>query len=89
MTEWKLVQGSQETKPAEFDTSSSAVYVYQRRNIKTVTNNEGSQLWEYEERKLTKEEYPAVLAEQNSRLSEEITNLQLAICELYELNAQD
>ena len=37
MTEWELVHGSQETKPAELDTEISRVYVYQRRNIERVT----------------------------------------------------
>lgn len=61
MTNWKTVQGSQTTRPAEIDTSSSAVTVYQRRNIERVTveNGDGTttELWQYEERQMTREEY--------------------------------
>lgn len=67
MTDWKKVQGSQEEKPAEFDTTSSEVVVYQRRNIQRVkvTNPDGTttELWEYEEREMTREEYAIVVAE--------------------------
>lgn len=37
MTDWKKVQGSQEEKPAAFDTKTSAFVVYQRRNVKRIT----------------------------------------------------
>lgn len=67
MTDWKKVQGSQVEKPQEFDTTTSAVIVYQRRNIQrvTVTNPDGTttELWEYEEREMTREEYAIVVAE--------------------------
>ena len=36
MKDWKRVQGSWAEKPAEFDTASSAVTVYQRRNFERV-----------------------------------------------------
>lgn len=67
MTDWKKVQGSQIEKPQEFDTTTSAVIVYQRRNIQRVkvTNPDGTttELWEYEEREMTREEYAIVVAE--------------------------
>lgn len=67
MTDWKKVQGSQVEKPQEFDTTTSAVIVYQRRNIERVTvkNPDGTtaELWEYEEREMTHEEYAIVRAE--------------------------
>lgn len=67
MTDWKKVQGSQIEKPKEWDTTTSAVIVYQRRNIQrvTVTNPDGTttELWEYEEREMTREEYAIVVAE--------------------------
>ena len=67
MTDWKKVQGSQVEKPQEFDTTTSAVIVYQRRNIQRVkvTNPDGTttELWEYEEREMTREEYAIVVAE--------------------------
>lgn len=61
MTDWKKVNGSQPSKPEEFDTTTSAIVVYQRRNIKEVEteNTDGTKTkgWEYEERELTKEEF--------------------------------
>lgn len=61
MTNWMKIQGSQSTKPAEFDTTSSEVVVYQRRNIEriTVKDHDGSttELWQYEERKMSHDEY--------------------------------
>ena len=52
MTDWKKVQGSQEERPAEFDTETSAVVIYQRKNIEriTVENPDGTttELWQYD-----------------------------------------
>lgn len=60
MTDWKVVQGSQLNKPEEFDVTSSPTTIYQRRNIQKVTvenNDSSTELWQYEERELTIEEY--------------------------------
>ena len=61
MTEWQKVYGSQSEKPSALDTNSSAFFVYQRKNIERVTSTDeqGSsyEMWEYDERKLTKDEY--------------------------------
>ena len=66
MTAWTRVQGSQPEQPKEFDTESSTAVVYQRKNIvKVIVNNEdgsSTELWEYDERKLTHEEYAAIRA---------------------------
>lgn len=70
MTDWKIVQGSQPVRPAEIDTTSSAVTVYQRKNIKRVAvkNEDGSttELWQYEERQMTREEFFNMRQEQNA-----------------------
>ena len=82
MKDWKKVQGSQETKPAEFDTTSSAVAVYQRRNVQrvTVTNADGtkSKLWEYDERQMTHQEYAALRMD---AISAGIAAIEDALCE--------
>lgn len=75
MTDWKKVQGSQAEQPTEFDTASSAVVVYQRRNITQVTveNADGTttKLWDYEEREMTREEYLIAAAEsQQAQISQ-------------------
>lgn len=76
MTDWKKVQGSQEDKPEEFDTSSSGEIVYQRRNITQIEleNSDGSKtkLWDYEERKLTWKEFERIrLENMASRMKQE------------------
>ena len=84
MTEWTKVQGSQPEKPEEFYTTSSEVIVYQRRNIERVNikNEDGttSELWEYDERKLTRDEY--TLARDAANQEKAIAALENAICEL-------
>ena len=82
MEEWQKVCGSQEEKPSALDTSSSAFFVYQRRNIERVTypdemSDSTYEIWEYEERKLTKDEYAKMV-------EEELTAIQLALVEMYE-----
>lgn len=74
---WQIVQGSQLNKPLEFDSTSSKAYVYQRRNITKLDSG----IWQYEERKLTHDEYNKLRIQQ---LEDENTNLQLALAELYE-----
>ena len=64
-------------KPADVDTSSSAKFVYLRRNFQLVTIDD-TDMWQYEERKLTHDEYRIW------QLGDENTNLQLALTELYE-----
>ena len=64
MQNWKKVHGSQVKKPAEFDTTSSPTTVYQRKNIQRIeienTDGTKSELWEYDERKMTHEEYSLI-----------------------------
>jgi hypothetical protein len=61
MTEWKMSQCAGDTIPTEFLIGASSKYVYQRRNIqkKSTTNTDGTvtEYYEYEERKLSYNEY--------------------------------
>jgi len=65
MTDWKKVQGSQSSQPAEFDSTSSPTTVYQRQNVKqvTITGIDGtkSTVWEYDERTMSHAEYAAIV----------------------------
>ena len=76
MTDWKKVQGSQETEPTEFDTTTSAVVVYQRKNIEriTVTDTDGTtgELWQYDERELTPAEYAVIRAEEIDKIRADV-----------------
>lgn len=69
MTDWRKAQGSQAEQPAEFDTTTSAAVVYQRRNVErvTISNADGSatELWQYEEREMSRDEYVNLKIEQN------------------------
>lgn len=66
MSDWEIVNGSQQEKPAEFDTTSSNIVVYQRRNIKEVElkteDNKTYKQWQYEERTMSKREYEELYA---------------------------
>lgn len=77
MTNWKLIQGSQSTKPTEVDTHSSPTTVYLRRNIEQIEVEDEmgkTTMWQYEEREMTKEEYSQYLIVQES--TEAITSFQ-------------
>lgn len=58
---WKTVTGSQLSRPEVLDKTSSSRYVYLRRNIKQITRTDDKSapvvLWEYEEAKVTQEEF--------------------------------
>lgn len=61
-------EGSQVTKPAAIDTTSSKTAVFLRKNIEQITrqdeqSGEEVTLWSYDEAKLTNAEYTAYLAE--------------------------
>lgn len=62
--------------------------VYVHTNIEQVpTDFDGNpvdNLWKYHEVQYTKDEYIALLAAQNAALETAITDMQLAMCELYE-----
>lgn len=69
MTAWKKVTGSQATRPEEFDTTTSAVVVYQRRNIERITvenpDDTKTELWQYDEREMSHDEYVDMQLKQN------------------------
>lgn len=80
MSEWQLVYGTQLSTPTEFDTTSSSVIGYQRRNIKKV-ELEGTYFWEYEERTMPLEE---CIKLQKEELAKSSTTSLLAVTDLYE-----
>lgn len=67
MTDWKKVQGSQVERPQEWDTTTSAVVVYQRKNIERITvedmDGKTAELWQYDEREMSRDEYAVIRAE--------------------------
>ena len=84
MKEFKNVQGSlQQAQP--LIVNKDTVYVH--TNIVQATDEYGNvvdNLYVYDEVQYTKDEYIQIMAEKNSQLEKELTDTQLALCELYE-----
>ena len=84
MKEIKNVHGSsQQAQPLII--GKTTVYVHS--NIVQATDNDGNvidDLFVYDEIQYTKDEYIKVIAEKNNTLEKELTDTQLALCELYE-----
>lgn len=84
MKEIKNVQGSlQQAQP--LIVNKDTVYVH--TNIVQSTDEDGNvvdNLYVYDEVQYTKDEYIQIMAEKNSQLEKELTDTQLALCELYE-----
>ena len=84
MKEIKNVQGSsQQAQP--LIVNKDTVYVH--TNIVQATDEDGNvvdNLYVYDEVQYTKDEYIQIMAEKNSQLEKELTDTQLALCELYE-----
>ena len=80
MTDWYTSFSN--SKPSDLDSDSSQSCVFQRRNPHIVSINSplgGTyDFWQYEERKLSRDEYRCLL------LEDELTQTQLALTELYE-----
>ena len=88
MTEWKTAHGSQEVKPSEFDTTSSKKVVCQRANIKRVTvegvDGETTEIWQYDERQMSHDEYRLYIGLNDSIVSAEqaLTDMDLRLLEV-------
>ena len=84
MKEIKNVQGSlQQAQP--LIVNKDTVYVH--TNIVQSKDKDGNvvdNLYVYDEVQYTKDEYIQIMAEKNSQLEKELTDTQLALCELYE-----
>ena len=84
MKEIKNVQGSTE-QAQPLIVNKDTVYVHS--NIVQATDKDGNvvdNLYVYDEVQYTKDEYIQIMAEKNSQLEKELTDTQLALCELYE-----
>lgn len=81
---WKTVQSSEQ--PLEIDETLSSKYVYIRKDIEQIevsSNGETISMWQYKENKVLKSDweiYKTVIENQA-----EVTDLELAVCELYEM----
>ena len=84
MKEIKNVQGSlQQAQP--LIVNKDTVYVHS--NIVQATDEDGNiieGLYVYDEVQYTKDEYIKLISDKNETLEKEVTETQLALCELYE-----
>ena len=84
MKEIKNVQGSsQQAQP--IIVNKDTVYVHS--NISQATDEDGNildNLYVYDEVQYTKDEYIKLISDKNETLEKEVTETQLALCELYE-----
>lgn len=85
--EWKMSQSNDGVKPEEIDRTSSAAVVYIRKDLKKIIVNDenGGELtrWEYMEQKIPREDWALYEEMMNNR--NDVTDIQLALCDLYEL----
>lgn len=87
MTKWKTVKGTMTEEPKAVDMTTSPTTVYERRNIKKVVvkdnENNGVEMWEYEERQMSIEEYEglqnALETPAMQLVMQTISNLELSI----------
>ena len=84
MKEFKNVQGSlQQAQP--LIVNKDTVYVH--TNIVQATDEDGNivdGLYVYDEVQYTKDEYIQMIAEKNETLERDLTDTQLALCDIYE-----
>ena len=88
MKDYGRVQST--VKPPEVDVRETKVFV--ASNIKDVTTPEtdgqpGFTGYEYDLKEYEKDEYIHMLHEKTSQLEDEATNLQIALCDVYEMLA--
>lgn len=84
MKEIKNVQGSLE-QAQPLIINKTTVYVHS--NIEQAKDKDGNiidGLYVYDEVQYSKDEYIQILSEKNTALEKEVTETQLALCELYE-----
>ncbi len=86
-SEFIEVIGSQSVRPSEIDVSSSAYYVYERKDIQKYEEKDEEQNvifsgWKYLERKIPKEQWNLEVTAQNKQ---NLDAIMLGLTDLYEL----
>lgn len=91
MNEWKEVISSMPERPSEIDTTSSAFYVYERKDIKPYQEQDSEDNvllngWQYLERKIPKEQW---IINTTALNKENLDALMLGLTDLYELQLEE
>ncbi len=82
MKDCGIVLGSAE-QAKELIVGTDTVYVHS--DIEEITGENGEILFRYHEIQYEKDEYIKLISERNIALQKQITDTQLALCEVYEL----
>lgn len=84
MTEYKKVQST--IKPMETEFDEYSVWVNSDIHEITVTDENGSHTeYEYNQAQYSKDEYIKLMSEQNKALENELTDTQIALCDIFEM----
>ena len=84
MTQYENVRSGNRPQEKEFDAYS----VWVNENIReiTVSDENGSHTeYEYTQRQYTKDEYISLVDNRNQKLESQLTDTQLALCDVYEM----
>lgn len=84
MTEYKNVQSTIKPKRIEIDEHS----VWKNEDISeiTVTDENGEHIeYQFNQKRYSKDEYIKLIIEQNKALENELTDTQIALCDIYEM----
>lgn len=84
MKDMGVVRGSAE-QAKELIVGSDTVYVHS--DIEQIEGEHGEILFQYHEIQYGKDEYIKLISEQNTELQQQITDTQIALCEVYEMMA--
>lgn len=87
-SEFIEVIGSQTARPQEIDVTSSAYYVYERKDIQKYEEKDDQQNviftgWKYQERKIPKEQWAIEATAQNKQ---NLDAIMLGLTDLYEIS---
>lgn len=84
MTVYEKVQST--VKPKEIETDEYSVWVNSDIHETTVSDETGEHTeYEFNQTQYGKDEYIRLLSEQNKALAQQITDTQLALCDVYEM----
>lgn len=84
MTEYKNVQST--IRPKEIEIDEYSVWVSKDIKEITVIDEIGSHTeYEYNQIQYSKDEYIRLMSEQNKALENELTDTQIALCDIYEM----
>ena len=84
MTEYKNVQST--IKPNETEIDAYSVWVNEDISEITVADENGEHTeYQFNQKQYGKDEYIKLMSEQNKSLENELTDTQIALCDIYEM----